>query len=262
MTKLKIASWNVNGIRARINTLETWLKVAQPDILCLQETKIIDELFPEQTFADLGYHVSKHGQKSFNGVAILSRQSPIDLQVSLPNNPEDPQARYIEALFDINQQMVRVASLYCPNGNPTGTEKYSYKLDWMQKLTSHIQELLTYEEISIFIGDYNIIPQAIDAAKPEKWLEDALFLPAPRAIYQNLLNLGLTDAIRACSDEPNYSFWDYQARAFERNDGIRIDHALLSPEAASKLETAYIEKEVRAMDKPSDHVPIIVELNL
>lgn len=262
MTSLRIASWNINGIRARFENLTQWLSTEKPDILCLQETKIMDSQFPNQHFADMGYHIITKGQKSFNGVAIFSKKSPFETLDILPGDPDDSQARYLEACFEWSGQIIRVSSLYCPNGNPVQTEKYSYKHRWMSRLQQRIEQILTYEEPAIFIGDYNIIPQEIDAKNPNKWTEDALFLPESRAIYQRLLNLGLTDAVRSCTDDQIFTFWNYQARAWEKNDGIRIDHALLSPEAANRLLSAYPQKEPRNWEKPSDHVPIWVEIKL
>lgn len=256
MKQLKIASWNINGIKARAETLKKWLEKEQPDILCLQEIKSTDETFPLEFFNDLGYHIETHGQKSFNGVAIFSKNSPIEVTSGLDGDPDDLQARYLEALFDINGTILRIASLYCPNGNPVNTEKYSYKCKWMDRLELRIKELLEFEEKAIFIGDYNIIPTRHDAKNPDDWVEDALFLTTTRQYYHRLLNLGLTDAIRSCTDEPAYTFWDYQARSWQRNNGIRIDHALISPEVVDILKHAYVQKEVRDGEKPSDHVPI------
>ncbi|WP_370932055.1 exodeoxyribonuclease III [Bartonella sp. DGB1] len=253
---MRIASWNINGIKARAQNLIEWLKNEQPDILCLQEIKSTDENFPVELFADLGYHIETYGQKSFNGVAIFSKSSPIEVKKGLDQYDHNQQARYIEALFDINNFIIRIASIYCPNGNPIESEKYHYKCDWMENFIEYATKLIKLEEKLILIGDYNIIPTEKDAKYPERWTQDAVFLPKSRSYYHKLLNLGFIDAIRAKSDDEIYTFWDYQARSWEKNNGIRIDHALVSPEVINKLKDAYAQKETRAKEKPSDHVPI------
>ena len=257
---MKIASFNINGIKARIEALPRWLAAAKPDVVCLQEIKSQDETFPREVFEDMGYRVETHGQKSFNGVAILSKLPLEDITRGLPGDDSDEQARWIEATV-IGARAVRVCGLYLPNGNPAPGPKYDYKLAWMARMEARVCDLLTQEMPLVFLGDYNVIPQRMDAAKPDAWLEDALFLPASRAAFQRMLNLGLTEAIRTRNPHPNtYTFWDYQANSWERNNGIRIDHLLLSPQAADLLEEAGIDKDVRAGDKPSDHVPVWVEL--
>ena len=257
-----IATWNINSIRARIDTAVAWVKEANPDVLCLQEIKCETASFPASTFEDLGYNVSVHGQKSYNGVAILSKAKPEDIRCGLPGDDSESPARYIEALIPAGSGMVRVASIYLPNGNPAGTEKYAYKLNWMDRLTAHAGELLELEEALILAGDYNVIPKSLDAKFPENWVTDALFLPETKAKFRTLLNLGFTDAVRAImADQPGiYSFWDYQAGAWQRNNGIRIDHLLLSPQAADRLKTARIDAHVRGWEKPSDHVPVAIDL--
>lgn len=257
-----IATWNINSIRARIDTAVAWVKEASPDVLCLQEIKCETQNFPSSVFEDLGYNVSVHGQKSYNGVAILSKAKPEDVRRGLPGDDGDSPARYIEALIPMGSAMVRVASIYLPNGNPAGTEKYAFKLEWMDRLTVHARELLKLEEPLVLAGDYNVIPAALDAKYPENWATDALFLPETRARFRIMLNLGLTDAIRASMPEKPgiYTFWDYQAGAWQRNNGIRIDHLLLSPQAADRLKTTRIDSHVRGWDKPSDHVPAMIEL--
>lgn len=258
---MKLATFNINGIKARIDALPTWLAAANPDVVCLQEIKSVDEAFPRELFESMGYRVETHGQKSFNGVAILSKLPLEDITRGLPGDETDEQARWIEATV-IGTRAVRVCGLYLPNGNPAPGPKYDYKLAWMARMEARAKTLLSTEEPTVFCGDYNVIPQDIDAAKPEAWQTDALALPASRAAYRRLLALGLTDAFRARTAAlGQYSFWDYQAGAWERNNGIRIDHLLLSPQAADLLRDAQIDKQVRAGDKPSDHVPVWIDLD-
>ena len=263
MGAMKIATFNINGIKARIEALPRWLAAegADADVICLQEIKSQDEGFPRALFEDLGYRVETHGQKGFNGVAILSKLPLEDVVRGLPGDDSDEQARWIEATV-MGDVAVRVAGLYLPNGNPAPGPKYDYKLAWMARMEARVAALLATEEPLVFAGDYNVIPQAEDAAKPQGWVEDALYLPQSRTAFRRLLHLGLTDAIRVCDEAPGrYTFWDYQAGAFERNNGIRIDHLLLSPQAADRLTGAGIDKRVRAGDKPSDHVPVWVTLD-
>ena len=258
---MKIATFNINGIKARIDALPEWLASAQPDVICLQEIKSVDEAFPREIFEAMGYHVETHGQKSFNGVAILSKLPLEDVVRGLPGDDEDTQARWIEATV-VGTQALRICGLYLPNGNPTPGPKYDYKLAWMARMQARVETLLKLEEPLICCGDYNVIPQAEDAAKPEAWTDDALFLPQTREAFRRLLNLGLTEAFRARTQGPgHYSFWDYQAGAWDRNNGIRIDHLLLSPQAADLLQDCQIDKQTRAGEKPSDHVPIWITLN-
>ena len=262
---MKIATFNINGIKARIEALPRWLAEAAPDVVCLQEIKSVDEGFPAQMFRDMGYHVETHGQKGFNGVALLSRLPLGQVVRGLPGDPEDVQARWIEATVTGTRpdaRPVRVCGLYLPNGNPAPGPKYDYKLAWMARMQRRVQVLLAGEMPLVIAGDYNVIPEAMDAARPGAWVTDALFLPETRAAYRRLVHLGLTDAFRV--REPgagHYSFWDYQAGAWERNNGIRIDHLLLSPQAADLLCEARIDKAVRGGDKPSDHVPVWVMLD-
>ena len=258
---MKLATFNINGIKARIEALPAWLTAAQPDVVCLQEIKSVDDAFPRETFEALGYQVETHGQKSFNGVAILSKLPLEDVTRGLPGDDSDEQARWIEATV-IGRRAVRVCGLYLPNGNPAPGPKYDYKLAWMARMEARARALLAREEPVVFCGDYNVIPQDEDAAKPDQWTTDALALPQSRSAFRRLLALGLTDAFRARHTEAgHYTFWDYQAGAWERNNGIRIDHLLLSPQAADLLREARIDKQVRAGDKPSDHVPIWVDLD-
>ena len=258
---MKIATFNINGIKARIEALPRWLADAAPDVVCLQEIKSQDDGFPGQMFRDMGYQVETHGQKGFNGVALLSRLPLTDVVRGLPGDPEDVQARWIEATVAGNRP-VRVCGLYLPNGNPAPGPKYDYKLAWMERMQARVAALLSAEVPLVLAGDYNVIPTAMDAARPDAWVTDALYLPDTRAAYRRLVNLGLSDAFRV--REPgagHYSFWDYQAGAWERNHGIRIDHLLLSPQAADLLSEARIDKAVRGGDKPSDHVPVWVTLD-
>lgn len=255
---MKIATWNINGVRARIDNLLAWLKESGPDIVCLQEIKCQDEAFPRGEIEALGYHVETHGQKGFNGVALLSKPRPEDVLRGLPGDEGDEQSRYIEAVFSVEGGAMRVGCLYLPNGNPSADPvKYPYKLSWMQRLEAHARERLALEEPFILAGDYNVIPEPHDCWDSKVWEGDALFLPATRQAFRRLENLGLTDAVRATSDgAPLYTFWDYQAGSWQKNWGIRIDHLLLSPEAADRLQSTSIEKYVRDWEKPSDHVPV------
>jgi exodeoxyribonuclease-3 len=260
---MRITTWNVNSVKQRLTHLLDFLREAQPDIVCLQELKCQDETFPGGEIEALGYNLAVHGQKAFNGVAILSKYPLEDVTRGLPGDETDVQSRYLEAVVSRPEGAVRVASIYLPNGNPLGTEKFPYKLAWMERLRLHAKALLAHEEILVLAGDYNVIPEERDARHPEDWRNDALFQPESRAKFRELVALGLTDALRAASDEPgHYTFWDYQAGAFQRNNGIRIDHLLLSPQAADRLTSVTIHKDMRAREKPSDHVPVSVDLRL
>lgn len=259
---MKIATFNINGIKARANALPQWLDEAQPDVAVLQEIKSVDEAFPRELFEERGYQVETHGQKSFNGVAILSKLPLEDVSRGLPGDVEDEQARWIEATV-VGKQAIRICGLYLPNGNPVPGPKYDYKLAWMERLYHRAQDLMALEEPALMAGDYNIIPQAEDAARPEVWTEDALFRLESREAFRKIVALGFTDAFRARHQGPgHYSFWDYQAGAWNRNDGIRIDHFLLNPQAADLLRDCQIDKDVRGREKPSDHVPVWVNLDL
>jgi exodeoxyribonuclease-3 len=260
---MRIATWNVNSIKQRLDHMVNWLNERQPDIVCLQETKCLDEAFPREAFEALGYNVAAHGQKAFNGVAILSKLRFDEVTQRLPGDEADEQARFLEATVSTARGALRIASIYLPNGNPPETEKYPYKLKWMDRLLGYARERLELEEPLILAGDYNVIPTAADVYNPAAWSNDALFLPATRERFRALLNLGLTDALRALTDTPGlYTFWDYQAGCWQKNSGIRIDHALLSPQAADRLVTAGIDKHVRGLEKPSDHVPLVVDLDI
>lgn len=260
---MKIATFNINGIKARAQALPDWLDEAQPDVVLLQEIKSVDDAFPHDLFEERGYNVETHGQKSFNGVAILSKLPLEDVTRGLPGDDGDEQARYIEATVMGDTMPVRVCGLYLPNGNPVPGPKYDYKLAWMDRLHARAAKLLADETPFLMTGDFNIIPQAEDAAKPDSWREDALFRPQSREAWRKIVNLGLTDAFRARTQAPgHYSFWDYQAGAWQRGNGIRIDHFLLCPYSADRLRDCQIDKETRARDKPSDHVPVWVDLDI
>jgi exodeoxyribonuclease-3 len=258
---MKVATWNINGIRARLETARNWVKEAAPDVLCFQEIKCEDLAFPSEMFEELGYNVTTHGQKGFNGVAILSKLPLEDIKSGLAGDDSDTHSRFIEAVVSVNRSALRVVSLYFPNGNPIGSDKFDYKLAWMERLYGYAEQRLADEEAFLLAGDFNVIPEPIDARFPDNWRRDALYQPDTRAAYRRLLNLGLTDAFRACNAEGgHYSFWDYQAGAWQKDNGILIDHILLSPLAADRLTSAWIEKHTRGWDKPSDHVPVVIEL--
>lgn len=258
---MKIATWNINGVKARIENVQAWLKESSPDIACLQEIKSMTEAFPKSAFEDLGYNVAVHGQKGFNGVAILSKLPFDEVIERLPGDDADEQARFLEGVVSTKTGALRVCCLYLPNGNPVDTEKYPYKLAWMERLQKRAQDLLADEETFVLAGDYNVIPEPQDCYAPAAWADDALFKPETLRAYRSLINLGLTDAVRACSQQaPLYTFWDYQAGAWPKNNGVRIDHLLLSPKAADLLQSAAIDRHVRAWEKPSDHVPVWIDL--
>ncbi len=258
-----IATWNINGVKARLDTVQAWLKEAAPDICCLQEIKSVDDAFPREVFEDLGYNVATHGQKGFNGVAILSTRPFDEVHPRLPGDDADEQARYLEAVISTDASAVRVASIYLPNGNPVESPKYAYKLDWMDRLTAHAAQALRNEEKLVFAGDYNVIPTSNDAKRIEQWLHDALYLPQTREKFRNMINLGFTDAVSSTlGRNERFTFWDYQAGAWQKNNGIRIDHMLLSPQAADLLRSCRIDRHVRAWEKPSDHVPVAIDLDV
>ncbi len=269
---MKIASFNINGIKARGPALEAWLKAASPDLAVLQEIKSTDETFPRALIEDMGYNLETHGQKGFNGVAIVSKLPLEDVTRGLPGDDEDTQARWIEATVSTPKGALRVVGLYLPNGNPVELDakgqpvaggKYAYKLAWMARMEARLRALLALEMPLAVMGDYNIIPQAEDAARPDAWREDALFRLQSRKAFRRMLNLGFTEAFRTRHPAPgHYTFWDYQAGAYQKNDGIRIDHILLNAYAADLLRDCQIDAEVRAGDKPSDHVPIWAGLAL
>ncbi|MBV8593051.1 MAG: exodeoxyribonuclease III [Caulobacteraceae bacterium] len=257
---MRIATWNVNSINARLDTVLRWFEAEQPDVACLQEIKCVDERFPSEPFARLGYNVAIHGQKTYNGVALLSKTRIEDVRRGLPEVEGDDHARYLEGVVG-GRDPLRVGCLYLPNGNPIGTEKFAYKLSWMERLRAHAVELLALESPLILAGDFNVIPEPADADNPPSWIGDALFQPETRSSFRALKWLGLTDAFMQADGAPeSYTFWDYQAGAWQRNHGIRIDHLLLSPQAADRLEGVRIHRHVRTWDKPSDHVPVVATI--
>jgi exodeoxyribonuclease-3 len=260
---MKIATWNVNSVKARLETVTAWLKDAAPDVVALQEIKSTDDTFPRGAFEDLGYNCETHGQKTYNGVAILSKRPLEDVTRGLPGGDGDDHARYIEAVVTGDHGVIRVASIYAPNGNPVGTEKFPYKLAWLERLHARAQEILTYEEPAVLMGDYNVIPTDEDCYDPAAWMNDALFQPQSKAALRRIETLGYQDAFRAVDTRPGlYTFWDYQAGAWQKNNGIRIDFQMLSPQALDRLKTCSIDKRVRGWDKPSDHVPVISEIDI
>jgi exodeoxyribonuclease-3 len=260
---LKLATWNVNSIKVRLETALAWLRQAQPDVVCLQEIKCVDDAFPSASFEELGYNCAVHGQKTYNGVAILSKRPMEDVTPRLPGGDGDDHARYIEAIVPGERGVVRVASIYAPNGNPIGTDKFTYKLGWLERMAQHANGLLTLEEPLALMGDFNVIPTPDDCYNPKAWMNDALFQPESRSALRRLENLGLTDAFRACHAETHqYTFWDYQAGAWQKDHGIRIDHILLSPQGTDRLKSCGIDKHLRGGEKPSDHVPVWCELDV
>jgi len=260
---MRIASFNINGIKARLAALTEWLDGAAPDVVLLQEIKSVDANVPRDEIEALGYQIETHGQKSFNGVAILSKHPLEDVARGLPGDDSDAQARWIEATVSGENGAVRLCGLYAPNGNPAPGPKYDYKLAWMARLEERARALIAEEMPALMAGDYNVIPEPRDARNPDAWAEDALFLPQTRAAWRRIRHLGLHDATREVSQEAGvYTFWDYQRGAWERDDGIRIDHILMTPQAADRLVAAGIDSAVRGGDKPSDHVPVWVDLAL
>ncbi|MEM7569961.1 MAG: exodeoxyribonuclease III [Pseudomonadota bacterium] len=254
---MKLATFNINGIKARLPRLLEWLESANPDVVCLQEIKSQDEGFPRLEFESLGYQVETHGQKSFNGVALLSKLPMENVGRGLPGDDADEQARFIYA--DIAG--VFIACLYLPNGNPCPGPKYDYKLSWMERFHSFAAQKLAEERPAIFAGDYNVIPQAIDAYDASDWLDDALYRPETRQTFRRFENLGFTDALRAIQPEgAAYTFWDYQRGAWQKDHGIRIDHIMMSPQAADLLESGGVDRAARAKEKSSDHTPVWVTL--
>jgi exodeoxyribonuclease-3 len=260
---MRIATWNINSINQRVENVVAWLKARTPDVVCLQEIKCQTPAFPREPFEALGYNVAVHGQKTFNGVAILSKLPLEDVTLGLPGDDTDEQARFLAATAVAPAGVVRIGCIYLPNGNPVDTEKYPYKLKWMDRLAHYAREQMRMEEPLVLAGDYNVIPTEADVHNPELWRGDALFLPQTRAKFRSFASLGLTDAIRAVSTDPGlYTFWDYQAGAWQKNNGIRIDHLMLSPQAADLLSAGGIDKHVRAWEKPSDHVPVWIDLDM
>ena len=255
---MKIATYNVNGVNGRLAVLLRWLDEAAPDIVCLQELKAPEEKFPKSAINDAGYNAVWHGQKSWNGVAILSRGSqPQEIRRALPGDDEDTHSRYIEAKVD----GITIGCLYLPNGNPAPGPKFDYKLKWFERLTNHAADLYASGEPVILTGDYNVMPTEIDVYKPERWVDDALFRPETRAAFHKLAGQGWTDAIRKLyPKDVIYTFWDYFRNAFGRNAGLRIDHFLLSPQLDKRLKAAGVDSYVRGWEKTSDHAPVWIEL--
>jgi exodeoxyribonuclease-3 len=259
MASMKIATYNVNGVNGRLPVLLRWLNESKPDIVCLQELKTSDEKFPEQSLQEVGYSSIWHGQKSWNGVAILTRDAyqVEEIEKGLPGDPEDVQSRYIEAKIN----GVIIACLYLPNGNPAPGPKFDYKMTWFKRLLTKARRLIKSGLPVVLVGDYNVVPTEMDAHKPERWVNDAVFFPEPRAAFQKLLQQGWTDAIRVLyPDQKIFTYWDYFANAFKRDAGIRMDHFLLSPDLAKRLRAGGVDRHVRAWEKTSDHAPVWIEI--
>ncbi len=254
---MRIATWNVNSVKARLPHLRGYLREEAPDIVLLQETKVVDEAFPALEIEELGYNVAVHGQKTYNGVAILAKRPIEDVVRGLDGDAADGQARYMEGTVGT----VRVASIYLPNGNPVGTDKFAYKLSWMARLRDRVKELLEEEETCVLGGDYNACPADIDVYDPPAFADDALCRPETRNLFRSLVFLGLTDAVRAFHPEPGvYSYWDYQRGAWPKDHGLRIDHLLLTPPAADRLRAADVDRRPRGREKASDHTPVWCEI--
>jgi len=255
---MKIATYNVNGVNGRLPVLLRWLSETKPDIVCLQELKAPQEKFPEQAIKEAGYHAIWHGQKSWNGVAILSRDDePLEIRRVLPGDPDDNHSRYIEATI----KGIIVGCLYLPNGNPSPGPKFDYKLRWFERLTQHASELITSGKPVVLTGDYNVMPTELDVYKPERWVDDALFRPEIRKAFKKLVEQGWTDALRKLyPDEKIYTFWDYFRNAYGRDAGLRIDHFLLSPKIKNRLLSAGVDRHVRGWEKTSDHAPVWIEI--
>jgi exodeoxyribonuclease-3 len=255
---MRIATYNVNGINGRLPVLLRWLEETSPDVACLQELKAPQENFPEEAIKQVGYNAIWHGQKSWNGVAILTKNIDIEeICRVLPGDPEDTHSRYIEAKVN----GIIIACLYLPNGNPAPGPKFDYKLAWFNRLHLRAAELLSLKAPVILTGDFNVMPTELDVYKPERWVKDALFRPETREAFRKLVEQGWTDAIRTLyPKEVIYTFWDYFRNAYERNAGLRIDHFLLSPQIAGKLKAAGVNREVRGWEKTSDHAPVWIEL--
>lgn len=255
---MRIATYNVNGVNGRLPVLLRWLEETKPDVVCLQELKAPQEKFPLQAINDAGYNAIWHGQKSWNGVAILSRTDDIqEVRRALPGDEEDLHSRYIEAIVN----KIVIGCLYLPNGNPAPGPKFDYKLEWFKRLQDHAKTLLAHDVPVVLTGDYNVMPTDLDVYKPERWVDDALFRPETRAAFKKLVDQGWTDAIRKLHpDEVIYTFWDYFRNAYGRNAGLRIDHFLLSPQVVPRLKSAGVDKHVRGWEKSSDHAPVWIEL--
>lgn len=256
---MRIATYNVNGVNGRLPVLLKWLDKTAPDVACLQELKTSDEKFPVAALAEAGYQATWHGQKSYNGVAILARgQTPIELRRGLPGDPDDTHSRYLEA--QVGELIV--GCLYLPNGNPAPGPRFDYKMAWFQRLNAHAAGLLSSGRPTVLCGDFNAVPTPLDAYRPERWLGDAVFFPETRQAYAELLAQGWTDAVRTLHpDEQIFTYWDYFRSAFARNAGLRMDHLLLSPLLAPRLRDAGVDRDIRALEKTSDHAPVWIELS-
>lgn len=256
---MKIATYNVNGVNGRLPVLLRWLEETSPDIVCLQELKAPEEKFPEKSINEAGYHAIWHGQKSWNGVAILSRSGDMkEIRRALPGDPEDIHSRYIEAVVN----GIIVGCLYLPNGNPAPGPKFDYKLAWFQRLEAHAKTLIKLKQPVVLCGDYNVMPTELDVYKPERWVNDALFRPETREAFRKLVSQGWTDAIRKLyPKEVIYTFWDYFRNAYERDAGLRIDHFLLNPAIEGRLLAAGVDRHVRGWEKSSDHGPVWIEIS-
>ena len=262
MSKLSIATWNVNSIRARLPLIIKWLKINNPDVLLLQELKAQEDSIPREEIEDLNYNFITKGQKAYNGVAILSKFPFSDIQYNLPNYNEDEQSRYIEAWVNIDKKGIRIASIYAPNGNPINSEKFSYKLNWLEKFQKHAKKLLEFEELTILGGDFNICPTSLDTAEESLLINDAIYQKEVKNIYKSIINLGYYDAYRNIhSDKSGFTYWDY-GQSFKNNIGVRIDHFLMSPYAMDVADKIYVDKEPREWIKPSDHTPLCIEINI
>ncbi|MDB5478396.1 MAG: xth [Alphaproteobacteria bacterium] len=256
---LRIATWNVNSVKARLDHVLAWLEENQPDFLFLQEIKCTTEKFPALEFEAIGYHASVKGQPAYNGVATLSRHKVEIIADTLPGNEADTHARFM----DVAYKDWRLINIYAPNGNPIGTEKFTYKMEWMDRLQLYLNKLLKARQKFVIGGDFNVIPENLDAKHPENWRNDALFQKETQAKWRSLCHLGLHDAYRSLHPKgQDYSFWDYMAGSWHRDNGIRIDHFLVSPNAADKLESCVIDKGPRGWERPSDHTPVIVTFNI
>ena len=263
MSVVKLVTWNVNSIKARMARVLGYLRAAKPDVALLQEIKCMTDAFPAMEIEDLGYNLAVKGQKTYNGVAILSKFPLEDVVTELPGDPEDDQARYVEAFVSCGNTPLRVASIYLPNGNPVDTEKFDYKLAWLKRLKAHAKKLLANEEVLVLGGDYNVCPTDDDVYDPEIFANDALCRRESRAGLRAIMNLGFTDALKALNEAPHaYTFWDYQGGAWAKDHGLRIDHLLLSPQAADRLQASGIDRKERGKDKASDHAPVWCELTV
>ena len=258
---IKIAAWNVNSIRLRIAHLADWLRTTAPDIVLLQELKATSDVFPYMEIEELGYNVSLWGQKSYNGVAILSKLPLSDIRNGLPGDDGDEEARYIEAIASGNGVAVRVASVYVPNGQSPDSDKFQYKLRFLERLRAHVESLLRFEEVLVIGGDYNVAPEAIDVYDPIGLDGTTCFHPLERAALRTITNLGVYDAFRSMHPEKQaFSWWDYRGNGFDSGKGMRIDHLLLSPQASDRLESCEVVHNLRELEKPSDHAPVMCSL--